>query len=90
MLMTQVPLKKLTPANVTKLWEKFLDIYKHRFIDQIFIQMFTTANQINGSRGLKCSLSVEETNDLLVELYELSGRSKGKLSFNAAVLYNEV
>ena len=52
--------------------------------------MFTTANQINGNRGLKSSLSVEETNDLLVELYELSGRSKGKLSFNAAVLYNEV
>lgn len=59
MLITQVPLKKLTPTNVSLLWEKFLAIYKHKFIDQVFVQMFTTANQLQGNRGIKSCLSVE-------------------------------
>jgi hypothetical protein len=29
-------------------------------------------------------------NDLLLKLYEVSGTSKGKLSFNAALLYNNI
>lgn len=58
--MTQTPLKKLTPANTRLLWEKFLEIYQHRFIDNIFVQMFTTANKFSGGKGLNNSLSVEE------------------------------
>ena len=50
--------------------------------------MFTNANELNAGKGLKNSLSIEETNDLLVELYELSGRTKGKLSYSSANLYN--
>lgn len=69
MLITQTPLKKLTPANITKLWDNFLLIYSHKFIDNIFVQMFTTANKFNGGRGLSKSLSIEETNDVLMELY---------------------
>lgn len=40
------------------------------------------------SKGLKNVLSIEETNDLLLELYDVSGKTKGKLSFAAANLYN--
>jgi hypothetical protein len=28
--------------------------------------------------------------DLLIKLYEVSGNTKGKLSFNAALLYNNI
>ena len=35
-------------------------------------------------------LSVEEIQEALVSLYELSGSSKGKLSYKAANLYNEI
>lgn len=66
MLMTQTPMRKLTPANSRRLWEKFLEIYQHKFIDNIFVQMFTTANRVNGGRGLASSLSIEEVNDLLL------------------------
>ena len=59
MLMTEIPLKRLTPANSITLWEKFLQIYHHRFIDNIFVQMFSQANQMSGGRGLKSSLSIE-------------------------------
>lgn len=90
MLLTQTPLAKLTPACISKLWEKFLEIYSHRLIDNVFVQMFCEGNKLSKGRGLKNSLSIEETNELLVELYELSGRSKGKLSFSAANLYNEI
>ena len=93
MLMTQTPLGKLTPAVTCKLWAKFLEIYQHRFIDNIFVQMFTSFNQMNGGnagRGISRALTIEEVNDLLVELYELSGRTKGKLSFSAATLYNDI
>lgn len=52
--------------------------------------MFTTANKFSGGKGLNNSLSVEEMSELLIQLYELSGRTKGKLSFGAATLYNEI
>lgn len=52
--------------------------------------MFTSVNKLNGGRGLSRSLSVEEISHTLVELYELSGKTKGKLSFGAASLYNEI
>jgi len=91
MLMTQTPLGKLTPLISSKLWAKFLEIYQHKFIDNIFVQMFSSFNTISGGtngRGISRALTIEEVNDLLIELYELSGRTKGKLSFSAATLYN--
>jgi len=35
-------------------------------------------------------LSVEELQDALMGLYELSGSSRGKLSYKAATLYNDI
>jgi hypothetical protein len=51
------------------------------------VQLFSEATELN---VLKSSLSVEEINESLVQLYEISGQSKGKLSFNAASLYNNI
>lgn len=47
--------------------------------------MFTEASQLN---LIKSCLSLEEIQDILLLLFEISGLSKGKLSFNAASLYN--
>jgi hypothetical protein len=62
MLITGTPLKKLTPANTRKLWEKFMEIYHHRFIDNIFVQMFTSAGKLSSGKGLSRLLSIEELN----------------------------
>jgi hypothetical protein len=35
-------------------------------------------------------LSVEELQEAMVGLYDLSGASKGKLSYKAATLYNQI
>ena len=50
--------------------------------------MFSESMRLSKGKGLKNSLSIEETNELMIELFELSGRTKGKLSFGAANLYN--
>lgn len=52
--------------------------------------MFSHVNDLSGGRGLKNRLSIEETNELMIELYELSGRTKGKLSYSSANLYNSI
>lgn len=87
MIITKTPLSSLTAGNCIRLWDKFLEIYKHNFISILFVQLFTQANDLN---LIKNSLTIEEMHDLLVKLYEISGNSKGKLSFNAALLYNKV
>lgn len=87
LIITRTPISSLTAHNCSQLWEKFLDIYKHNFISILFVQLFTQANELN---LVKNSLTIEEMHDLLVKLYEVSGTSKGKLSFNAAFLYNKI
>lgn len=87
LIITRTPISSLTAENCTRLWDKFLNIYQHNFISILFVQLFTQADDLN---LIKNSLTIEEMHELLVKLYEVSGTSKGKLSFNAALLYNKV
>lgn len=87
MLISKCPLRKLTAQTVQSLWGKFLQIYSHRFIDVLTVGVLSEANEL----GLltRC-LSLEELEAALVSLYELSGVSKGRLSYSAASLYNAI
>ncbi len=87
LIMTRTPISSLTAENCSNLWAKFLGIYQHNFISIMFVQMFSQAQDLN---LIKNSLTIEEMHELMVKLYEVSGTSKGKLSFNAAQLYNKV
>lgn len=87
MLMSRCPLRRLTAGTVQRLWAKFLEIYSHRFIDVLTVGLLGEAQEL----GLlaRC-LSLEELEEALVALYELSGATRGKLSYSAAALYNSI
>lgn len=85
MLLSKVPLKKLSPDVFRRVWAKFMEIYSQKFIDVLTVGILGEGNELG---LLSRCLSVEEMQDALVGLYELSGSSKGKLSFKAASLYN--
>ena len=87
MLISKCPLRKLTAATVQLLWSKFLEIYSHRFIDVLTVGVLGEAQELG---LLSRCLSLEELEDALVGLYELSGVTKGKLSYSAAALYNTI
>lgn len=80
-------MRQLSAVTAQQLWRTFLRLYSHHLVDSLAVSLFEEANEL-GLLG-RC-LAVEELQELLVGLYEVSGSTRGKLSYSAATLYNRI
>lgn len=87
MFLSKMPMKKLSPDAFQNVWRNFMEIYSQKFIDVLTVGVLSQANDLD---ILTKSLSVEELQDAMIGLYELSGSVRGKLSYKAANLYNDI
>jgi hypothetical protein len=64
-----------------------MTMHSSNFIESTAIDLFLQASELGLSAN---SLSISECDYLLKEMYGLSGRTRGAVSFKSAMLYNQL